>query len=163
MVIVAIGGIALAASEEWVAGGKHAQRTFTDAHIRRVAKIASDLDGWADPTRVASVRSSYGRAISVLSHGRQSGEEDAAVPVEVITMHGHFTARNGNPPPGIGIPRGLWLTVIMNLATGEPMETLLTDRRPELGVLGRVREIEQGAEVKQALSGRSRFEKNGRT
>jgi hypothetical protein len=78
-----------------------------------------------------------------------SGEEDADMAVEVITMHGHFVDRTAAPPPGRPTPRGLWLTVILDAASGEPMETVIADHPPPLGVLGRVRRIEWSADGKR--------------
>lgn len=115
--------------------------TFSSATVSQLAHAAAVGYGNRHPTDVAAVRSTHEKAVSVLSMGRGSDGNEQDVPVEVITMHGLIGASaHEMPPPGHHIRAGVgWLTITINAATGERLDTDIGDKRPALERLGKVR------------------------
>lgn len=60
------------------------------------------------------------------------------LPVRIFAMHGRFVD-HGPIPPGEREPRGTWLIVVVDTATGAMLDLSLGDTRPDLRPLGPVR------------------------
>ena len=123
------------------ASSKSAPSRFSASEVLSIARRDGALEGDGHPTHIAEVRSTHERAVRVISEGRTTGVGEPGLAVDVITMHGHFTAYTASPPPGDPIPQGSWLTLILNARTGARRVTRLADKRPPLARLGRVRYI----------------------
>ena len=144
--LLALAGIAvgLAIATGWPLGGVGHQSgppRLGHRAVAQLAQCASRSHGVIEPRHVEVVRSSWGAAVRLLTDGRQGGEQDAGEPVEVLAMRGRFTAYSATPPPGIPLPRGAWLTLVVNPERSYIMESVLGSRRPQLWRLGTVEHV----------------------
>ncbi len=87
------------------------------------------------------MRSTHTQALRVISPEEEVVDENLGdVAVRVFAIHGKFT-HMGSVPRGARAPRGTWLTFAVNEDTGRVLDLSLTDERPKLSLLGRVRRI----------------------
>lgn len=129
-----------------------------DLESQRANRAPSDLTlaknlgqemGGVHPDDISTVNTTRNRALEVLFPGesvggpgvQQTGE------VHVVQMHGSFVDEQAHPPAEHSrsgrsqLPRGKWLTVVIDPSTGQVLDLLLGERRPRLGKLGRVSKI----------------------
>lgn len=100
-------------------------------------RLASGM-GDRHPEEIATVDSTRGDALKVISPEEQVvGGVAPNAAVRVFAIHGRFIER-GPRPPHTGPPTGTWLTVSVDLATGNVLDLSLTDERPDLTPLRRI-------------------------
>jgi hypothetical protein len=121
------------------------QRTPKQAHtLASDARLARRLSlGMGDrtPGEISTVKTTREKALRVISPEEEViGGAPSDTPVQLFALHGKFTDPR-SAPPGAASPTGRWLTVSVDLATGQILDLSLTDERPNLSTLGSIKHI----------------------
>jgi hypothetical protein len=117
-------------------------RDFSPSQNAAFAWNLATRNGDARPSSVAMVDTSRVAALALISPKRRvfEGSAPANGSVRVFVMHGSFFY-SGPKPPGASTPKGTWLTVSIDEATGKELDYALTSVRPELARLGVVKRL----------------------
>jgi hypothetical protein len=121
------GGSAEASARPLTAGGA----------LAKGLRFASQNAGTTAPKSIHVYSASEAKAMAVAQpHTTVQGEQPSATQTYVEVMHGEFTLGAAPVPPGADPPKGRYLTVVDNAATGRVLSVTLSDSSPNLSGLG---------------------------
>ena len=119
-------------------GALRSKRPVSDTQL--AVRLSARM-GDPNPSEIVVVSTTREKAQHAISPGEEViGGAPPDTPVRIFAMHGEFTDP-GPIPPGARPPRGTWLTVSVDAATGRTEELSLGDRRPELATLGAIHQF----------------------
>jgi hypothetical protein len=101
--------------------------------------------GDPNPTKLKAVLTTHGEAMTVMYPGAPPGFDSGFAPdstrVYVITMTGHFAARDAALPPGVPTPTGTSETLVIDLQSRQLDVSLNSNLEPALAEAGAVMDL----------------------
>lgn len=101
--------------------------------LTAIAQRAATIDGDASPAWITVVLTTRARALTSATPG-DSVPGSAHVHVFLITMRGHFIAREASVPPGAEAPAGEYLSLVIDARTFQGLDFGIAPSRRQSGL-----------------------------
>jgi hypothetical protein len=116
-------------------------QTYRPSSVALIAQRLSASMGDPSPNEILVTKTTREKALRVISPEEEIvGGAPANTPVWIFAMRGKFR-HSGSVPHGARAPTGTWLTVSLDIETGQILDLSLTHARPDLSTLGAIRRL----------------------
>jgi hypothetical protein len=124
--------LALSATSAPAAAGAVPGLRVPAAAVPRLTAIADNfarVNGGATPTSVSAVTTTHAKALDSATPG-DNVKSESRIAVYLVTMKGSFTGYGAKVPPGVAMPTGKYLSIVIDSRTFSVLDWGLSPRAP---------------------------------